>query len=351
MLHLRMWNPLFLFPFACGLFLFAAGQGPSAQQPKNQQTIKVEVEMVSLPVVVYSRDGRYVAGLRKEDFQVIEDGMRQEISGFAATREPISVALLLDSSGSTERNLKRIQDEAVRFVNLLRPDDASAIISFADEVHLLEPFNIERMKNTAGIRDMRPGGLTAVYEAVWLALEQVLEHEYGRKALVLFSDGVDNHSDSVSKEETLELARHSKATIYSIYFEADKPWSPRVPGGRFEFLQGLPRPGGIPPIGRLPGARRPYPELIAGREYLDRLAEESGGFLVDANRLDNLGSAFRRIALELANQYSIGYYSTNKKHDGQYRAVEVRLNRPGLVARTKRGYYAPKETRPRGPRG
>lgn len=342
MRHLRMWIPLWFFSLAFISFPFAAGEKSPAQQTKGRPFVKVKVEMVSLPVVVYSRDGRHVADLRQEDFEVFEDGIPQKISAFASTREPVSVALLLDSSGSTGSSLKLIQNEAVRFIEMLRPEDGSAIISFADEVHLLERFNLERKKNTAGIWEMRPGGLSAVYEAVWLALEQVLKHEYGRKALVLFSDGVDNRSDSVSRSETIRLARYADTTIYCIYFEADKPWSPRLPGLRRSFVQEYFHPSDTTAADQLPGRRGSYPELVAGLEYMDLLAEETGGLLVDASKFEDVGTAFKRIALELANQYSIGYYPAKRTGEGLYRTIEIKLKKPGLAVRTKKGYYASK---------
>jgi Ca-activated chloride channel family protein len=308
----------------CGSLLPAAGG----------QAIRVQVEMVSLPVVVISRDGGYIKDLKREDFRVLEDGVPQEIAGFAAVEEPISVALMIDSSGSTEFQLSRIRDEAIRFVKLLREGDSVAILSFADEVKLLEPFSLYHKKNPEVIRQIQPGGLSAVYEAVWLALEQVLKLEYGRKALVVFSDGVDTRSDTVSKEETLELARTTESTIYCIYFNTDDDRYKRIPpviDPLREPFQRFPFPG------QWPGRER-HPEYAAGREYLVNLAYYSGGILVDASRINDLGPAFRRIAQELSSQYSLGYYPKNLRHDGKFRKVEVKVNRPGLSARTKPGY-------------
>jgi len=163
-------------------------------KPAEEQKIRVQVDMVSLPVVVTTRDGRRVADLEKQDFQVFEDRMQQEISGFAATDEPISVAVMLDTSGSMQRRLVRLQNEAIRFVEMLHPDDSVAIMSFADDVNLLEDFSIDRKRNARGIKETRANGNTALYEGVWLALEEVLKPVHERKALVIFSDGVDTAS-------------------------------------------------------------------------------------------------------------------------------------------------------------
>jgi Ca-activated chloride channel homolog len=319
---------------------FGFGQKQKQKQPGNQ-TIQVQVDMVSLPVVVTTRDGRRVTDLQKEDFEVFEDKVPQQITGFAATDEPISVALSLDTSGSMEKRLVRLQNEAIRFVNLLHPDDSVAIMSFADDVNLLEEFSIDRRVNEYGIKETRPGGYTAIYEAVWLALEEVLKPIKERTALVLFTDGVDTASRKASEKETLQMAKESPAPIYCIYFntEGDLQMGQRLPG----TIGGL--PPSYPPVivTTGPGGRGSTSwEYMAGRQYVSQLAEYSGGRLFDALKTDDLGPAFEEIAQELGSQYSIGYYSTNTKHDGKFRNVQVRVRGPGLVTRTKKGYLAPK---------
>jgi Ca-activated chloride channel family protein len=299
--------------------MLSSASGLADSQQSNSanvsgQIFRVRVEMVTLPVVVTDPTGTTVKNLKKEDFKVFEDGVPQEIAGFAAVEEPISVALMLDVSGSTASDLRRIQDEAIRFVNTLRPADSVAILSVASEVKLLEQFNIYHKKNPDKIRQVRSGGLSAVYDGVAFALEKVLEIEPGRKALIFFSDGVDNESKT-TREETMELARQTEAPIYCVYFNTD-------------------------PFRNLRSSRRPkWPDYAAGREYMQELAGLSGGLLLDASKLDNLGSAFRKIAEDLASQYSIGYYPKNQKHDNKFRRIEVRVRIPGLSARTKQGYY------------
>ena len=325
----------------CAFLCVADGSAQKETEPAGAaQAIRVQVEMVSLPVVVTDQAGNHIRDLKKEDFQVFEDGILQDINGFAAVEEPISVALTLDTSGSTEFQLDRIRQEAMRFVRLLRDDDSIAIVSFADEVKLLEPFNLYHKKNPEVLRKLKPGGLSAVYEAVWLSLEQVLKLEYGRKALVFFSDGVDNRSETVTEEETLDLARKTESTIYCIYFNTDTDRYKRIP----QIIDPAMEPSGNPlvaqwPPMKIPRRRGKNPEYAAGREYLAKLAQYSGGLLVDASRIENLGAAFGRIAQELRSEYSIGYYPKNLKRDGMFRRVEVRTKRPGITARTKQGYY------------
>ena len=203
----------------------------------------------------------------------------------------------------------------------MKRDDGLAILSFADDVVLWEPFSLYNKKNPMTIRRIEAKGLSAVYEAVWLALEQVLKHEFGRKALVLFSDGIDTRSQTVTEEETLDLARRTEVTIYCICFNPGK--------SRFKLF---PFPGG--------GGEKKA-EYAAGREYLMKLSGYSGGILVDAKKTDDLSSAFRKIARELSSQYSIGYYPGDFRRNGEYHKVEVQLKQKGLTARTRQGYYAP----------
>ena len=321
----------------------ASGQ-KKKDKPGDDQTIRVAVEMVSLPVVVTDRTGQRITDLKKEDFRIFEDGVPQEIAGFDSTDEPISVLLALDTSGSTEQKLARIQNEAIRFVNLLHPDDTVGVMSFAQDVSLLEDFSMDRDRNAYGIKETRPGGWTVLYEAVWLALEEVLKPIQERKALVLFTDGVDTASRRASSKETQELARETRATIYVVYFNTERDQYTRQTSVGGPTIGGIPVPG-LPPVirtGPVYGPGTGSGEYMMGRDYLNKLAENSGGKVFDALQMDDLAPAFEQIAKELASQYSIGYYSTNPKRDGKFRKVEVKLAKPDLVARTKKGYTAKK---------
>ena len=333
-----------LLPILLLAILMQAGDGVGsllAQAQKDQEpgAIRVQVEMVSLPAVVMTKEGHYVTDLEKEDFTVFENGVEQEIVGFAPTEQPISVALLLDTSGSTEQRLARFQNESIRFVNLLHPGDSVAVLSFSETVSLHEDFSFDRDRNARGIKETRPGGSTVLYEAVWLSLEDVLKPVEERKALVVFTDGVDTASHLVSRKETLELAKETRAAIYAIYFDTS-----RDPYRRST----IPTAGGIPTVvlgppvygpGRGGASRREY---ARGKAYLGELAANAGGRVFDAMKMQDLGSAFAAVARELASQYSIGYYSSNEKRDGKFRKVKIKMKKKVLVARTKKGYYAPK---------
>ena len=330
---------------ASAALALAPAQEKGKKKADDGTQIRVAVEMVSLPVVVSTRDGKLVTDLEKKDFQVFEDGVPQEIAGFSPTDEPFSVALLLDTSGSTEARLATIQNEAIRFTTLLHPDDSVAVMSFAQDVTMHKDFSIDREVNARGIKETRAGGSTVLYEAVWLALDEVLKPIQERKALVLFTDGVDTASHKVSMKETLELAKETRATIYSIYFNTENDLARRGMGGPRPTVGGIPLPGGPPVVvGPMPPVYGPgrggtWGEYAAGRKYLEELSEYSGGRVFDSLAMQDLEPAFDSIARQLASQYSIGYYSSNPKHDGKFRKVEVRVSRPGLVARTKKGYH------------
>ena len=339
MVSIRCFVFLLCISSAVILWGFSAPQGKKL--PVESQTIRVNVEMVSLPVVVTTQDGRRITNLKREDFEVYENGVKQEIAGFGATDEPLEIVLLLDTSGSTEAKLAKIQNAAIDFVHHLHPDDEVAILSFADDTTLQQDFSIDRDKNAYGIKKTRPGGSTVVYEAVWLALEEVLKPIKERKALVIFTDGVDTRSSKASEKETLELAKETRATIYCVYYDTEgDQYRRRTTVGGYPTQTIPPILNPLPPIIVGSGSGSDPFEYKQGREYLDKLAEYSGGLVFDG--MTDLRAAFANVARELASQYSIGYYSNNSKNDGKFRKVEVKVNKSGMVARTKKGYYAPK---------
>jgi Ca-activated chloride channel homolog len=330
--------------FSALLSLAGEKNKDQGKKPESDSVIRAEVNMVSLPVVVTTKDGRRVMDLKKEDFHVFEDNVEQTIAGFAATDEPVSEVLALDTSGSTELELANIQNASIEFVNTLHPDDSVAIMSFADDVTLQGDFTIDRDRNAYAIKKTRSGGNTAIYEAVWLALEDVLKPVKERRALILFTDGVDTCSRKASEGETLELARETEAPIYCIYYNTEgdqytRSSRPTIGGillpGTNPTIFGSPNPGGIG------GSSRE--EYLRGHNYLSKLSEYSGGITLDADETGSLRDAFEKIAKELSSQYSIGYYSTNQKHDGKFRKVTVKLDKPNLVARTRMGYTVRKD--------
>ena len=305
------------------------------EQPGTGPTFRVSVEMVSLPVVVTTSSGRRIRDLKKDDFHVYEDNVEQEIAGFAATDAPLAVALLLDTSGSTRSDLARIQNAAIDFVNQLHPDDEVAVLSFADDVRLQSDFSIDRKKNERGIKMTRTGESTVLYEAVWLALEQVLKPVTERKALVLFTDGVDTRSRDASMKETLDLSKETEATIYCVHYNTEQGSGSGLsidPGFPPIIISPFPRTTNRTRTGSTPE------EAMRGRAYLKDLADNSGGLVLDGNK--NLGETFSEIAKELSSQYRIDYYPTNTEKDGKFRKIKIKMENPDYRVRTRKGYYA-----------
>ena len=189
--------------------------------PGNDQdieTIKTDTNLVTVPVIASSRTGSYIADLRKEEFTVSEDGVAQEISVFAAVSAPFHVVLMLDTSASTEEKLGKIQQAAIEFVDLLSSADRVKVISFDTEVRDLNEFTNDKRTMREAIRQTRSGTGTRLYDAVETALDD-LRPINQRKAIVLFTDGVDWHSDSATFDQTLRALDESGVIVYPIRFD------------------------------------------------------------------------------------------------------------------------------------
>ncbi|HZE64458.1 MAG TPA: VWA domain-containing protein, partial [Pyrinomonadaceae bacterium] len=391
---------------------------PSSTPAENREqveTVKIDTNLVMVPVAVTTADGRNVADLRQDEFNVAEDGVKQQIALFATTRLPVSVVLLLDTSASTRDKLTLMQAAAVAFVEKLEAADRVKVISFDSQVRELSNFSSNRATLKAAIGKTTSGEGTKLYDAFELALSSLRKLE-GRKAIVLFSDGVDWHSDQASDYSTLRwleeegvvvypiryntraeverIARHggednttelptidvirkSKSGTTEPTFPSDDPREGPPPGqptntgilglpSAAEIMRrgrtGVPRPGepsteqrttpGTPrkpksetePRGRHGGD--PISEMLdrlylVADKYLNDLADKSGGTVLRVDDLSTLPDAFAKVAAELQLQYIIGYYPTNKAHDGEYRNINVTSSRQQVVIRARPGYRAP----------
>jgi Ca-activated chloride channel family protein len=327
------------------------------QEPETPYTLEVDVNLVNINAVVTSASGNYLVDLKKDNFKIYEDKVEQQITHFSPVDAPFDVALLLDTSFSAVNKLAQIQDEAIEFVKILDPDDEVMVISFDDEVHLETDFTRNKNAVERAIKMTRTGQSTQLYEAVYLALQEKLRKRRGRKAMVLFTDGVDTTSPTSSASETTEVAKEADVVIYPIYFDTSRDVE-RYSRSSSPFPTGRP-PGAGPqlPIPQIPiDTRSPRQrdedhrqinmQSEGGRSYLHTLAEVTGGTVYVADRMENLGAAFSKIAAELRSQYSLGYVSTNQKKDGKYRKVTVKVDLPGCTVKAKKGYYSnPKKNR------
>ena len=324
----------------------------------DDEIIKIETNLVTMPVSVLDRDGRFVAGLQQKDFKVFENGTEQKVEYFQSVEKPFTVILLIDVSPSTQYKIDEIQDAAITFINQLRRDDRVAVISFDEHVHLLASPTSNKNTLRNAIEQLQFGDGTSLYEAVENVVNQYLARIDGRKAVVLFSDGVDTTSRRASYQSTLNDVQELDALFYTIRYDTSADmnggWgggggsSRRGGGGSNGSLGdviGIILGGGRYPNGGGGGGGR-YPrrngssqgEYETGRKYLETLAQNSGGRSFEAPSVGNLDAAFSGIAEELRRQYSIGYYPESVGTAGERRAIRVRVARPNLVVRAKTSY-------------
>jgi Ca-activated chloride channel family protein len=332
-----------------------SGQTSTAEGPEEVEAgdiIKVNTTLVTLPVSVLDRDGRYVPNLRKEDFRLWEDGVEQQVAFFSSVDKPFSVVLMIDTSGSTRFRLEDIQDAAIAFTNQLRTDDRVMIVSFDDQVRVLSEFTSDRGRLRDAIRRTHPGDGTKLYDAVDMVMNQQLSNVSGRKAIVLFTDGVDTTSRHASYASNVRDAEELDALIYPVQYDTYMdmsggnggggwPGSSRMPsssvGVLIQILGGINR-GGRGPIrgGGGPGTSR-HDYEVANR-YLHELADKTGARSYQADSTQNLSYAFGNIAEELRRQYSLGYYPQRSAQAGERRQIRVRVNQPNLAVRTRDSY-------------
>jgi Ca-activated chloride channel family protein len=291
--------------FAAGCASLLAAQG---------QRIRSGVELVSLKVTVVDGGGKYLTDLAEDEFEVYEDGAKQKVTFFSRTLQPISLAMLLDTSASMEERMPIAQEAAIGFARQMRKDDQAEVIDFDSQVRILSPFTNDATALEKAIRTTTPNGSTSLYNAIYIALNELRNvktppesSEIRRQAIVLLSDG-DDTSSLVEFDVVLERAKRSDISIYAIGLRAGET------------------------------ARREFKEA---EFVLKQLATQTGGrayFINDARELQKI---YQSIWDELSSQYSIAYSSANPKRDGAWRRIQVRLLRPSASARTKQGYYGP----------
>jgi VWFA-related protein len=312
--------------------------------------VRVNTTLVTIPVSVMDRDGRYVPNLKKEDFRIWEDGVEQQVAFFSSVDKPFSVVLMIDTSGSTRFRLEDIQDAAINFINQLRSDDKVMVVSFNDDIRILADFTSDRAKLQRAIQRTNTGDGTRLYDAVDMVINQQLSRISGRKAIVLFTDGVDTTSRRATYQSTVTDSEELDALIYPVQFDTYSDISngvPSYPGRRqddvlIQILGGIlgggrsgrRGHGGGGPSG--PGTSRSDYDLA--NRYLIDLAQNTGGRRFQADSTQNLSSAFANVAEELRRQYSIGYYPKRPAQAGQRRQIRVRANQPNLAVKARDSY-------------
>jgi VWFA-related protein len=315
------------------------------------EVIKIDTNLVTMPVSVLDREGRFVSGLEQKDFQIFENGIEQKVEHFQSVEQPFTVILMIDVSPSTAFRIDQIHSAATTFVSQLRPTDRVMVVAFDDSFRVLcRPTNDQRILRYA-ISQAQFGDGTSLYEAVDKVIRLELSQIQGRKAVVLFSDGVDTTSRRATYEGTVADVEEIDALFYTIRYNTQMDgfgggWGNTGGGAR---RRGSVTVGGIiglilsgatiPPPGGGPGAGRGRSEEYeTGRKYLETLAQYSGGRAFDAESTVNLDAAFSGIAEELRRQYSLGYSPLQVGQVGERRQIKVRVMRPNLVVRTKTSY-------------
>lgn len=335
---------------------------PADDTPLDGPEIVVDTRLVTIPVRVLDRGGRFLPGLDKDNFKVYEDGVEQEIALFSNDTQPFTVALVLDMSYSAKFKATEIQNAAIEFIDQLRPEDRVTVISFAEDVVIqCEPTN-DRKTIYAAIKRTQIATGTSLYEAVDLTINDRLRRIDGRKAMVLFTDGVDTSSRRSNDIDNLRDALEIDTIIYPIRYDtfADVQRIKNNPTGQ-QIPTGIPTGG--PPIGSTPPAiptgnkTSPFPfpipttgvgvpsdkgttreEYNKGEEYLDQLAFRTGGRIYVADTLGNLGNAFSKIASELREFYSIGYYPNGEAVAGKVRRIKVKVDQEKAAVKARDSY-------------
>lgn len=322
----------------------------------DTDVIEVATEIVTFPVKVLDRKGRFVSGLQKENFKVIEDKTEQEIAFFNNEQQPFTVALVLDMSYSATFKIDEIQAAAIAFIDQLRKDDKIMVVSFNEEVIVLTEPTSDRQKIYSAIRQTRVGSGTSLYEAVDFVVNQRLKKINGRKAIVLFTDGVDTTSRRAHDLSNLRDVEETDALVYPIHYDtfADvqrmKNRTVIIPPTQPNPIpSSTPNPFPFPiPTGGIgtPSSKGTSAEdYRKAEEYLNDMANRTGGRIYEANTTANLDRAFSAIAAELREFYSIGYYLPESAKPGEKRRVKIKVDKENVSVKARESYTVGKKVK------
>ena len=317
----------------------AAGAPTTKKKATEEVALKLNTALVNVPVIVTDRVGKYIPNLTSNYFEIFEENVKQNIDAFSSIEVPFNVVLLIDTSNSTFFKLEEIQQSALAFIDLLREQDQVMIVSFDTQVYIDSEFTNDRKKLRKAILETRSGGTTRVYDAIDLVLTERLAKIPGRKAVVLFSDGVDTGSLLATARSTIDLVEESDVLVYVIQYDTREDVREKIQGigsrrdaGAGQVLTGIPIRGAT------------EEEYRRANRYLKEIADHSGARLFKVEMLGDVNQAFQLIADELRHQYMLSYYPSNDKRDGNYRRIRVVVNQPNTAVRARKGYRAESET-------
>jgi VWFA-related protein len=309
--------------------------------------VRIDTNLVTVPVSVLDRDGRYISDIRREQFNVFENGAEQKIAYFEATEKPFTVALLLDTSGSTFFHLWEIKEAAINFAKQLRPQDRVFIVTFDRLVMLLtEATNDLNVVTEVVQRNAITGFSTRLYDAIDLVIKARLNKIAGRKAIVLFTDGVDTASYQATYQSSLREVEELDALIYPIQYDttdfvdAQTRTNTTIETTTIRSKNFPTRSSSRVTYGnpKASGPGTSIGDYKLADQYLHQLATKTGGRLYEANDRTQLSDAFSKIAAELSHQYSLGYYPQTTPQSGERREIRVRVDQPNVAVRARDGY-------------
>lgn len=303
--------------------------------------VRIDTNLVSVPVSVMDRQGRFIGNLLREQFKVFENDVEQKIVHFEPVDKPFTVALVLDTSASTFFHLWEIKEAAIAFAKQLRPQDRVLVVTFDRQVLLLTEATSSLDVVTQTIeQNVVSGDTTRLYDAIDLVITQRLNKIDGRKALVLFTDGVDTSSYKATYQTTLRDVEEGEILIYPIQYDTEEFMaSVQTPAQ----TRNLPLPSGVNvpmifgPRPTQPSAS-PVGDYRAADKYLHLLADKTGGRLYEASNRAQLANAFSKIAEELSCQYSLAYYPQAALQGGERRQIRVRVDQPNVAVRARESY-------------
>lgn len=306
---------------------------------QDDDPVRVDSAIVRVNVGVVDDRGRPITTLDRSNFNVFEDGVRQEISRFETSSAPFSVVMMLDMSGSTRGFRQNIQLAATRFLDALGPDDRIAVVEFYDKVRLLNDFTTDRRVAFHSISVANGEGGTDLYKALLFSLQKLGNEKSRRKAIVVLTDGVDTDAQNKDRKFLADLKDpdiptaikpDTNDTLRKVLDRADVQGVTIYP---------LALPTGDP--GRLADPTVRQTALYsAARTRLQLVADRTGGTLNTIKRLEEMGTLYALVAADLRTLYTIEYVPINEKRDGNWRAIRVDVDRPDLIRRARQGYFA-----------
>jgi Ca-activated chloride channel homolog len=307
----------------------------SRRPEADDDVLKIDTDLVTIPVRITSKQGRPIPNVGKGEFKVFENGVEQTIDYFSSEEQPFTVALMLDTSYSSVFKMGEIQDAAFAFVRQLRPQDKVMIVAFDEKVQVLCEASGDQHALKMAIQASRIGSGTSIYTALDMVINQKFSKISGRKAIVLLTDGVDTTSKLTTRSSLLNDVSEVDALIYPIQYDTYDD----VQKSRRKNAEVLYDEDDHPYISNTrPGLGERASDYEQADEFLATLADSTGGSVQRVSSRTNLDQAFARIADELRKTYSLGYYPSGERKPGSKYSIKVRVYRPNLIIRTREGY-------------